>query len=566
MTEHLLALPTLVDSHLGPIWLQVESAATMNEGRKRVTPMRPWHLVLALLLALLLMAAACSDDDDASSTQPEPGASSSTTEEPTVAAEATTTTTSAPDPTTTSTTIPSRGEDVAVPSITPVTGGERGGLPANPAPREILEEYDYVEEEFFISGEAEAYTPIGVLGEDGMWSVEPSGTAPYTTRILVRRPADPAEANGVIGVEWLNVSGGQDADPDFGFIYPEMLARGTTWVGVSAQFNGVDGVGLGIDIPGVQAIPLKTADPVRYEPIDHPGDDYSYDMYSQAAQAIRRPDGIDPLGGVSADLVIALGESQSAGRLTTYLNALHPMADIYDGFFVHSRGSGAAPVSTNAGQATVVKYRTDLADPIMFFQTETDVSRGFRARQADTDGLVTWEVAGTAHADQQQLDYGNASIQVIEPDFPVPDFQEMCGGTLNEGPQPLVLQRAWADLVRWVAEGTPPAAGPQLELEADGAIVRDELGIAIGGIRTPDVDVPIVVFSGDPLPDSSVICSLFGSTRPLAPDVIASLYPTHEDYVDEVRASAQAALEGGFLLQEGADAMVEEAEAAPVPG
>lgn len=508
--------------------------------------------VVFVVAAMVLAGAGCSDDDAPSSETSLSSSTASTIEAATTSAPPTTTTAEPP------------GAAVAVPTITVVSGGDRGGLPANAAPREILDEYGYVEEEYFIGGDATAYSPIGPLGEDGVWDVEAAGTAPYTTRILVRRPADPAEANGVVGVEWLNVSGGQDADPDFGFLYPELLARGTTWVGVSAQFGGVDGPGLGIEIPGVQAIPLKTADPTRYAPIEHPGDDYSYDIYSQAAQAIRRPDGPDPLGGVRAEHVIAIGESQSARRLATYINAVHPLADVYDGFLVHSRSGGDAPVSTAAEQPAVARFRTDLSEPILFFQTETDVTRGFRARQPDTDGIVTWEVAGTAHADQSQLDYGNASIRVIEPDFPVPNFEELCGGPLNQGPQPLVLQRAWADLVRWVVEDTPPATSPLLELEDDGTIVRDDLGIAVGGIRTPDVDVPVAVFSGDPRPDASVICSLFGSTTPLPADVLAERYPTHDDYVEQVRTSAQTALDAGFVLPEGVDVFLAEAEATPV--
>ncbi|MDH3754878.1 MAG: alpha/beta hydrolase domain-containing protein, partial [Acidimicrobiia bacterium] len=318
------------------------------------------------VLLVLVVAAGCSDDDAASSDESVADSSSTTT----TSIEQAATTSVAVE--TTTTTVAPRGDAVAVPTVVAVTGGDRNGLPANPAPRELLDEYDYVEEEFFISGDAARYAPVGELGEDGMWTVEPAGATPFTTRILVRRPADPAEANGVVGVEWLNVSGGQDADPDFGFLYPEILASGTSWVGVSAQFGGVDGPGLGIDIPGVDPIPLKTADPTRYEPIEHPGDDYSYDIYSQAAQAIRQPDGIDPLGGVPADHVIALGESQSAGRLTAYINAVHPIADIYDGFLVHSRGGGAAPIDSATSQSEIVRYRTDLTDPILWFQTETD--------------------------------------------------------------------------------------------------------------------------------------------------------------------------------------------------
>lgn len=39
--------------------------------------------------------------------------------------------------------------------------------------------------------------------------------------------------------------------------------------------------------------------------------------------------------------VIAVGESQSAVFLTTYVNAIDPVAKVYDGFLVHSRFGNA---------------------------------------------------------------------------------------------------------------------------------------------------------------------------------------------------------------------------------
>ena len=383
--------------------------------------MRSGNRSVAVLTAAVLVLAACSGDDGASRDADEPDGDEVPTE-------------------------PTRGDAVAVPAVEgPITGGERDGLPSNPAPRDILDEYDYVEEEFFFSGDATAYQPIGELSEDGAWTVEDGETAPFASRLLVRRPADPADASGVIAVEWFNVSGGQDADPDFGFTYPELLSTGTTWVGVSAQFNGVAGTGIGI-VEGLVAEPLHAADPTRYDDLDHPGDDFSYDIYSQAAQALRRPDGPDPLGGVRADHVISIGESQSAARLTTYINAVHPVADIFDGFLVHSRSATATPLAEGVEAPEVVTYRTDLDEPILFFQAETDVARGFPARQPDTEHLVTWEVAGAAHADQSQLDYGGASARELDPDRELPDFR---------GP-------VWGDAEPGATTARPPAgvAGP----------------------------------------------------------------------------------------------------------
>jgi len=129
----------------------------------------------------------------------------------------------------------------------------------------------------------------------------------------------------------------------------------------------------------------------------------------------------------------------------------------------------------------------------------------------------------------------------------------------------LVIQRAWVDLVRWAMNGRGPATAPPLELNDDGSIRRDDMGIALGGIRTPDVDVPIAVHSGVPRPNASVICSLFGSTAPLDPETLSSLYSSRDDYVEKVRASARAAMRAGYLLKDGVEALIAEAESAPLP-
>jgi Alpha/beta hydrolase domain len=183
---------------------------------------------------------------------------------------------------------PVPGADVARPSVTgPVTGGARD-QPFNAMPPRLAERYGYVEEEYVLEGEATAYRPAGELGEDGRWAVTEAGTAPYRSRILVRRPADPDAFDGTVFVEWLNVTAGVDGDPDFGLTHPELLEHGSAYVGVSAQRAGIEGGGV-LPIPGVEVQALKQWDPERYGDLTHPGDPYSYDIFFQAAQAVRRP-------------------------------------------------------------------------------------------------------------------------------------------------------------------------------------------------------------------------------------------------------------------------------------
>ena len=460
-----------------------------------------------------------------------------------------------------------RGSDVAAPEVTgPITGGTYD-LPFNPMPARLAEEHDYVEEEFFISGTATAYQADGSLGADGRWDVSPSTTAPYQTRILVHRPADAANFNGTVVVEWLNVSAGLEADPDFGFAHEVLMDEGFVHVGVSAQLIGVEGGLTRLEIPGINPQALKEWDPERYGQLAHPGDDYSYDIYSQAAQALRAPSGVDPLGALDPTYLIAAGESQSAGRLATYANAVQPIADIYDGLFIHSRGGSAARLDAEqaAPMPTGAPIREDLSVPVLQVVTETDLFGldFYVARQPDTDMVRTWEIAGTAHADQSTLAYGIESGREWDTTTEI-DFTELCGA-INDGPQAPVVRRAFIALAEWIADDVLPATAPPIEVLND-AIVRDEFGNARGGIRTPAVDVPISTLSGEPDEGESVICSLFGSTTPFSASQLQQLYPTHEGYVADVETAAQAAVDAGFVLPVDRDAMVAEAEASSIPG
>ena len=119
--------------------------------------------------------------------------------------------------------------------------------------------------------------------------------------MIVRRPSDPEKFNGTVVVEWLNVTAGFDTSPDWQYGRIEMMRKGYAWVGVTAQSVGVQGPLLG----------LKTIDPARYGSLTHPGDIYSYDIYTQAARALRTPVGANPLAGLRVKRLIADGESQS---------------------------------------------------------------------------------------------------------------------------------------------------------------------------------------------------------------------------------------------------------------
>jgi hypothetical protein len=419
----------------------------------------------------------------------------------------------------------------------------------------------YTNDEFFLEGTARSYAG-------------PEKEAFFRTRAVVRRPVDAARWNGSVVVEWFNVSGGLDAAPDWSFLHRHILRAGFAYVGVSVQRVGVEGGGF-----ATIQIPLKTVNPARYGSLAHPGDAFAYDIYTQVGRAIR--DG-HLLGGLAPRRVLAVGESQSAMFLVTYVNAVDQDARAFDGFLIHGRGGMGAPldgssiirqplseraaaVSSGRGASLMAgtdRIRDDVRVPVITVQSETDVlglgSAG--ARQDDAPRFRLWEVAGAAHADVYLLvasgsDDGQRTPAELAKLLTPTDsaFGMKMNSPMNAGPQQhYVLQAALDHLDRWAAGGPPPPSAPRLELAsaADGAssFVLDAQGNVKGGVRTPWVDAPSAVLSGLGQ-GGAEFAFLFGTTRPLAPDARARLYPGgRADYLARFAKATDDAVGAGFLL------------------
>ena len=449
-----------------------------------------------------------------------------------------------------------------------------------------LDGYGYTQEEFFFRGEAKSYTHVGPIGSDGKWDVAPVESAIYKTRMIVHRPLAQEDFNGTVVVEWLNVTGGVDTATDWLMLHNELLRGGYAWVGISAQKIGVEGGETPLPTPLGMSIPLKLINILRYYSLSHPGDSFSYDIFSQAVRAIRAPTGIAPLGDLQVERVIAAGESQSATRLMTYANAFEKREDLFDGYFIHSRlgyipdfGGASAPLSQAPQEyiptADVVQVRDDLNKPVLNLQTETDVFKlgSYDSRQEDSDSFRLWEVAGTAHADlylttSGGLDQGSVNSARVYITNNPSIFLGFCPDPINTAPQHhFVGHAALRALHTWLADGVPPPSAPQLLVNAEGNdFVRDAYGNALGGVRSPYMDVPIAVMSGD---NSSVqneadICFLFGKTEMLDPATLQALYPDQAAYIAAVTTSARQLVSDGFLLAEDAELIIGAAAAFPL--
>ncbi len=440
---------------------------------------------------------------------------------------------------------------------------------------DIMRDYDlatlgYEEIEYSFEGTATAYDLQGERGADGRWDVKPGAEAPFRTRFVARWPSDPLRFSGTVVVEWHNVSAGIDAAPDWGFFHRALTAAGHAWVGVSAQKVGIDGGGF------VESIHLKLLAPERYAALEHPGDAWSFDIFSQVVTLLQLPSDENPLVGLRPSQILAAGESQSAACLVTYINAVDPHAQLFDGYFVHGRpASGVSidgvfiPASARLGMeetrvaisSTGERIRDDARVPVLVLQSETDVVLlgGQLAEQPDSATIRTWEMAGAAHADTYTVsagrhDDGTLTAERIA-ELLRPTTNLMIGQTdtpINAGPQQhYIAQAALMHLSRWAAGGAAPPSAPSLALDADRTgYVVDEHGIALGGIRTPWVDVPTAVMAG--LGQSGqTFAMLFGRTEPFDDATLSKLYPGGEDeYLDRFAASLDEAIAAGFVLEQ----------------
>jgi hypothetical protein len=461
--------------------------------------------------------------------------------------------------------------DVIIDNMVTFSGPPTAGTIVEPASLAQFElaAHGYAEEEFLVAGTAAGYDLAGAATADGRWTAVPAETAPFRTRIVVRRPVDAGRFSGTVLVEWLNVSSSFEADPDWAFLHQEIARAGHAYVAVSAQEVGVMGGTGRIDPNAPPAPGLRGSNPERYGTLTHPGDRYSFDLFRQIGGALKAASGEPaPLGGLRPAHVIAIGESQSAMYLTSYLNAVQPLCrqapsgpPAFDGFLVHSRGAGGGPLTgapiDPLSVSEGIRIRTDNDVPVLVLQTEGDLLPPlafWMARQPDSDLVRVWEIAGTSHADSYLI---GAAAPLFGLDW-----------RINEGPHRYVAQAALRALADWVREGTPPPSASPIELTSldPPVIARDEAGNAVGGVRTPVLDVPVVTLSGQPPAGSRhPVRWLFGSTTELPREYLVARYGDEAGYVRAFTESLDAAIQAGFLLPAHREELLAAAKAVTFP-
>jgi hypothetical protein len=401
-----------------------------------------------------------------------------------------------------------------------------------------LSKAGYVEEEYMVSGKANVYD----WGVDGSISVK-TANAPYTTRILVRRPL--TGFSGTVVVEPLFPARRFDWSMMWGFSHDYIMDNRHAWVGITIP-GGADG--------------LKKFNPTRYSDVSFANPTPNVPCAgAQNNTASPSEDGLrfDVISQVGALLKGDLMKAQylflttQGADVATYANAIHaPLENgkpVYDGYvlkapFTMGRINQCAPAAPANDPRQIIK---NVGVPVIEVTAQGEVIGGtYNVRRADSDEpndrFRLYEVASAGHIDKsayfgfpQQADQA-AAVGTAQGTVDWP-FNAKCDPEIPLMEPSLigfVFNASFAALDQWARKGTPAPRAPRIELKdagtAQASVVTDKLGHGMGGVRTPFIDVPdATYFTNSPGPGT---CREMGHKAAFDAAKITELYDSRKNY------------------------------------
>ncbi|HVY90698.1 MAG TPA: alpha/beta hydrolase domain-containing protein [Hyphomonadaceae bacterium] len=446
-----------------------------------------------------------------------------------------------------------------------------GGAAYTLKPEELAKE-GYVEEEFFVSGKANIYD------WPATGAVVKTPDAPYTTRVLVRRPISRSKFSGRVLVEMMNPSNLFDLNIGWAIQHEEILRSGDAWVAFTAK--------------PVAVATLKQFDPQRYAslswknplPVDDPrncavsGDSTKetenglvWDIHTQMGQWLRSSDPTNPFryGGnaSAAKRLYAWGYSQTGGFLFTYINAIRPLVvartgkEPFDAYSV-AMLTGPSPISQCAERIPPNDPRMPIRNagvPVIHIMSQSDYLGWAPRRREDSDKpgdqYRHYDLAGAGHATPDELWYAARNEDLVKAGRtpPAPACDQ---GPRSRFPSPVPFNAIFHNLKDWTEKGIAPPPSQNIEV-VDGKGVLDEHGNVKGGIRTPFLDVPTSVWSGNSTGQS--FCRIAGNEQPFSKEKLAQIYPSQAAYEAAVAKDVDALVKARFIVKEDGEALKKQA-------
>lgn len=450
----------------------------------------------------------------------------------------------------------------------------------------ILEDFGYLEEEFFISGPSNVYE----LAADGSFVPEVLRGGDYTTRIIIRRPADMSEFSGRVVIEMINPSALYDWTAMWAALWERVVSNGDIYVGITSK-PAVFPALLAFDEQRYAPLSMPNPLPAEQQECGQlPGEDgfspnlsreyengLIWDAVTQLSNLLRSDDPSNPVGA-AARQVFLTGESQTGNYAFTYYRYFHETASealgspIFDGYLLEAAVSTiGAPIHQCAEEITEDDPRWELPGrgvPLMMINSAWDAFpvRG-TPRKPDSntsdDMSVLWELAGSNHGWRWQYLYGDAdhgdlaAAGMITEDAAWEAWE--CAPGRIEVPLYMAEKAMYEAMIRWIDFGVAPPTAPVLDIDAAGGVVMDEDQIPLGGLRLPMVEVPVSTYG----PGLATLSGDCAEMQMFSTEDLLARYGNRDSYLGLYEQSVWSLVRRGFLLPEDAGALIMQAEQVP---
>lgn len=466
----------------------------------------------------------------------------------------------------------------AAPGSHPFLAAAHQAVPLN------LAAQGYVEEEFLVAGTAGVY--------DWPRDAAPVARAhgPYATRIMVRRPSDLRRFSGTVIVEGLNPSTPVDLPIMWGHSYKQFMADGHIWVGVTVKpytlralrrFDPQRYGQLSMARPaGAQACPETAINRWSQPTTLQEETGLAWDILTQVGALLKSKAPVNPLPKPAQRLYMT-GQSQTAGYARTWASvfARHTQAasggPLYDGFLYSGSPPWQVPLhqcDPGFADEDVRSLTAPAGVPVIELFAQGDLGTNLTSRRHDSDRAPDlyrrYEVAGASHVDPwEERAFANAADrQRATGEGPAPPLACLPAGVLEtDFPARHAINAAWRHLDLWVRRGKPAPRAPPLALHAplaspfdpERAFLVDEVGNALGGVRSPLVDVPVARYVG--AKTGAFSCMFEGYRYLLSARQLRQRYGSHAQYLRQLQASARSLQRQGWLTAEDARELIDQA-------
>ncbi len=449
-----------------------------------------------------------------------------------------------------------------------------------------ISEQGYEESEYYMEGLANVYGS----GKEGTPYVKHKDV-PYTNRIIVRAPKDPAKCSGHVFVEIINPTSRMEIDRMWILGYREFMRSGDIYVGITSkpatfgklwEFNKERYGRIHWKNPDEHVpFPFSEEDVLKCGGMNdqdiHNEMGLFWDMLTDLGALLKENGAMSPLHEYPITYVSLTGWSQSGSYMLTYLNRFiytKAIKEAFDGYLL------GAPVrycyiplnqyeTCDGDKWPMDRELHEALKPTIIFQTESENgqfgSGGLRRRNGYESNYMVreYDITGSSHDTQETYVTYYQEDEDLKRIHHLPHYAGK-NAVANNYPLYFAFDAGFRNLKYWLESGVAPSTCSLIELDENYGNKKDAFGNSIGGLRTCLLDYPLGTYynysniergANALFPDSDKEV-LFGHEEPFSKELLKELYGNLDTYKALITEHTKTQIMKGFICQEDGDELV----------